>query len=271
MHTKKIIRLLSAVCLVCALLSGLAGCSSGYADNPIKQSETLVQVSTIGALLNGLYDGVITVGELKKYGDFGIGTFEGLDGEMIVLDGECYQVKADGVAYIADDSVKVPFADVTFFDVDFNEEMPQGTTYEQLQTILNSVLPTENIFYGFKIEGTFAYMKTRSVPGQEKPYPTLVEVTANQAVFEFTEVTGTIVGFYSPEYINGIGVAGYHLHFLTDELDAGGHILEFTVEEATAFVDFTSELFLILPGDGSDFYDADFSQKDLDEIDEAEK
>lgn len=270
MPTRKIISLLSAVCLVCVLLSGLAGCSSDYASNPIEQRETLVQVSTIGALLVGLYDGVITVGELKAYGDFGIGTFEGLDGEMIVLDGECYQVKADGIAYIADDFVEVPFADVTFFDVDFEEEIPEGTTYEQLQALLSSVLPTENIFYAFKIEGTFTYMQTRSVPRQEEPYPTLVEVTANQAVFEFTEVAGTIVGFYSPEYIDGVGVAGYHLHFLTDDLGAGGHILDFTMEEATAFVDYTSEFLLILPAESSDFYDADFSRQDLDDIDKAE-
>ena len=270
MPTRKIIRLFSAVCIVFVLVTGLAGCSSGYDDNPIEQRETLVQVSTIGALLDGLYDGVITVGELKGYGDFGIGTFEGLDGEMIVLDGECYQVKADGVAYLVDDAAGTPFADVTFFDADLEEEIPEGTTYEQLQALLSSVLPTENIFYAFKIEGTFTYMQTRSVPRQEEPYPTLVEVTANQAVFELTKVAGTIVGFYSPEYIDGVGVAGYHLHFLTDDLGAGGHILGFIVEEAAAFVDYTSEFFLILPGEGSDFYDADFSQQDLDDIDKAE-
>ena len=189
---------------------------------------------------------------------------------MIVLDGECYQVKADGVAYLVDDSAGTPFADVTFFDIDNEEEIPKGTTYEQLRALLSSVLPTENIFYGFKIEGTFAYMQTRSVPKQEKPYPALVEVTANQVIFNFAEVTGTIVGFYSPEYVDGVGVAGYHLHFLTDDLSAGGHILYFIVEEATAFVDYTSELFLILPDEGSDFYDADFSQQDLGDIDEAE-
>ena len=113
-------------------------------------------------------------------------------------------------------------------------------------------------------------MQTRSVPKQEKPYPALVEVTANQVIFNFTEVTGTIVGFYSPEYVDGVGVAGYHLHFLTDDLSAGGHILDFIVEKATAFVDYTSEFFLILPDESSDFYGADFGQQDLGDIDEAE-
>jgi acetolactate decarboxylase len=260
-----------AICLVGVLLSGLAGCSSGYAGNPIQQRETLAQVSTIGALLNGLYDGVITAGKLKEYGDFGIGTFEGLDGEMVVLDGECYQVKADGIAYPVDDSVGVPFADVTFFDVDLEEGIPEGTNYEQLQALLDSKLPTDNIFYAFRIEGTFSYMQTRSVPGQEKPYPKLVEVTANQSVFEFTGVRGTIVGFRSPDYVDGVNVAGYHLHFLADDREAGGHILNFTVEEAVAFVDYTSGLFMMLPGKDSGFYDADFSQQNPDDLDKAEK
>jgi acetolactate decarboxylase len=270
MSIKNSLHLLAVFCFVCVLLSVSAGCSSGYVGNPIEKRETLAQVSTIGALLDGLYDSVVTVGELKEYGDFGIGTFEGLDGEMVILNGECYQIKADGVAYLVDNTAGVPFADITFFDIDLEEEIPAGTTYEQLQVLLNCVLPTENIFYAFKIEGTFTYMQARSVPGQEKPYPPLVEVTANQVVFNFTEVSGTIVGFYSPEYVDGVGVAGYHLHFLTDDSAAGGHILDFTVKEATAFVDYTSEFYLVLPGEGSDFYDTDFSQQDLDDIDQAE-
>jgi acetolactate decarboxylase len=271
MSFRKNLRKLSSLFLVCILLSCLVGCSSSYAGNPIEDRETLAQVSTIGALLEGLYDSVITVGELKEYGDFGIGTFVGLDGEMVVLDGKCYQIKADGVAYLVDDSAGVPFADVTYFDTDYETEISSGTTYEGLKTQLAEVLPTENIFYAVKIEGTFTYMQTRSVPAQEKPYPPLTAVTAKQVVFDFNEVTGTIVGYYCPAYVDGVGVAGYHLHFLTEGLDAGGHILNFTVEDATVYLDYTNELYLILPGEGSDFYDTDFRDQYSDEIEEAEK
>ena len=270
MSFRKNLLKLSSVFLICILLLSPAGCTSGYAANPIEDRETLAQVSTIGALLEGLYDGVITVGELKEYGDFGIGTFVGLDGEMIVLDGKCYQVKADGVAYLVEDSVEVPFADVTYFDADYSEEITEGTTYEGFKTMLAGVLPTENIFYAIKIEGTFTYMQTRSVPAQGKPYPPLTEATANQVVFDFTEVSGTIAGFYCPEYVDGVGVAGYHLHFITDDLDAGGHILNFTVKDATVYLDYTNELYLILPGEGSDFYNTDFNPDYSDDIEEAE-
>ena len=271
MPVNKTVKMLAAICLVCICLLFPTGCSSGYDDNPIEQRETLMQVSTIGALMDGFYDRVIDVGELKEYGDFGIGTFEGLDGEMVVLDGECYQVKTDGAAYVVDDSTGVPFADVTFFDSDLEMEIAAGTDYDQLQAVLNDILPTENIFYAFRIEGTFSYMQTRSVPGQQKPYPPLVDVAAEQAVFDFNNVAGTIVGFYCPQYASGIGVAGYHLHFLTEGLDAGGHILGFTVAQATALVDYTPQMLLILPEGDSDFYALDLSGDDQKEIEEVER
>ncbi len=267
----KNLRKLFSVIIICVLISIPAGCDNGNTAEPIKDRETLSQVSTINALMEGIYDSVITVGDLLQYGDFGIGTFEGLDGEMVVLDGKCYQIKSDGIAYLKEDSVGVPFADVTFFDKDYKEAVASGATFEQLKAQVDEIIPTENIFYAIKIEGIFSYMQTRSVAGQVKPYPPLTEVTADQVVFDFNNVKGTIVGFYCPEYVAGVGVAGYHLHFLTDELDAGGHILNFTVDEATMYIDYTNEFFLILPGEGSDFYNTDFSPDYSEEIEEAEK
>jgi acetolactate decarboxylase len=261
---------------LCVLLAALLGCStnitpSEYADNPITQRETLTQVSTIDAILNGIYDGVVDFATLKGYGDFGIGTFEGLDGEMIGFDGNFYQVKADGVAYPVSGSMETPFACVTFFDTDYEEELPEGFDYEQIQEFLDDTLPTGNIFYAIKIEGTFSYMKTRSVPGQQKPYPPLVEVTRNQPIFEFADIDGTVVGFRCPAYVAGINVSGYHLHFLTEGNDAGGHVLEFQVADAVAYVDYTSEFLMILPGEGSDFYEIDLTQDKQEELEEAEK
>ena len=264
------------VCLLYLLCIAVTGCSTNvtspeYADNPIAQRETLVQISTIDALLNGVYDGVVTLETLKEYGDFGIGTFEGLDGEMVGFGGNFYQVKADGIAYPVSDSMETPFASVTFFDADNEEQLPKGMDYKHLQEFLDGILPTGNIFYAIKIEGTFSYMKTRSVPGQEKPYPPLVEVTRNQPIFEFSDVEGTIVGFRCPGYVSGLNVPGYHLHFLTKDEDAGGHVLEFEVKQAVASVDYTSEFLMILPSGDSDFYKIDLSQDKQEELEEIEK
>jgi acetolactate decarboxylase len=261
---------------LCLLFTTVTGCSistipAEYAENPIAQRETLVQVSTIGAILNGVYDGVVDFATLKDYGDFGIGTFEGLDGEMIGFNGNFYQVKADGIAYPVSGSTDTPFACVTFFDTDYEEELPEGFDYEQIQEFLDDTLPTGNIFYAIKIEGTFSYMKTRSVPGQQKPYPPLVEVTRNQPIFEFTNIDGTVIGFRCPAYVAGVNIPGYHLHFLTKGKNAGGHVLEFQIAEAVIYVDNTSEFLMILPGEGSDFYELDLTQDKQEELGKAEE
>jgi len=230
----------------------------------------LTQVSTIDAILNGLYDGVITYGDLKEYGDFGIGTFEGLDGEMVAVDGDFYQIKADGVAYPVDDDMTAPFACVLFFDADCGLPVWEGMNYTQFQDYLEGSIKEKNIFHAVKMEGTFGYVKTRSVPGQEKPYPPLVEVTANQPTFEFHDIKGTIVGFYCPDYVEGLNVPGYHLHFITEDRTAGGHVLEFDINDAELSVDYTSELHIILPNT-EEFNSLDLTKSKKEELEEAEK
>jgi len=250
---------------LCMLLLTLLGCStqdtnSQYADNPIAQRETLSQVSTMEALMEGLYDGVMTYGELERYGDFGIGTFDNLDGEMVGFDGNFYQVRTDGVAYEVSDNMTTPFADVTFFDADLRQDLPEHIDYEQLKEYVDGILPTVNIFYAIKVEGTFSYMKTRSVPAQEKPYPPLEEVIKHQTTFVFNNTEGTMVGFRWPEFVTDINVPGYHLHFLNGNRDAGGHVLDFVVEDAVVSVDYTSDFYVILPTEGSGFYETDFTE-----------
>jgi len=248
----------------------LTGCASQSA-NPISGGDTLVQISTIDAVLNGLYDGVTDFKTLKSYGDFGIGTFQALDGEMIAVDGKFYQVKADGKVYSVDDAMLTPFASMTYFSSDFSVDLAESMNYTAVQAFLDKNLPTNNIFYAIMIKGTFSYMKTRSVPGQQKPYPPLVDVTAHQPVFEMHDVEGVIVGFRTPSYVSGVNVPGYHLHFLTTDKTAGGHILDFTVKNATAQIDNTSDFLMILPGQGSDFYNLDLTKDKTAELNKAEK
>ena len=257
-------------CIICFTVGILAGYLPGYYSDIQNQADILTQVSTIDAILGGLYDGVVTYGELKQYGDFGIGTFEGLDGEMVALGGNFYQIKADGVAYPVDDDMTAPFACVIFFDADREIPVWEGLNYTQFQDYLSDAIQEKNIFHAVKIEGTFGYVKTRSVPGQEKPYPPLVEVTANQPIFEFHDVKGTMVGFYCPEYVEGLNVPGYHLHFITEDRKAGGHVLEFSIKDAELSVDYTSELHMILP-DTEEFNSLDLAKSRKEELEKAEK
>lgn len=232
--------------------------------------DVLYQVSTINALLQSVYDGVESFEELKKHGDFGIGTFDALEGEMLALDGDYYQIKADGIAYPVSNDMTTPFATVTSFETDknFKSEVPMNCT--ELEKYLDENLPSKNLFYAIRIDGVFPYMKTRSVPKQEKPYPKLVDVTATQSVFEFENVNGTIVGFKTPDYVKGINVPGYHLHFITEDRTAGGHVLDFDLKNGDINIDITTEFFMELPAMG-DFYEVNLSQDLQSEIKIVEK
>ena len=231
-----------AACLLtaCLLIGGLAPAMAGERD-------TLAQFATIDALLSGLYDGVAGVGGLKSYGDLGIGTFDGLDGEMVVLDGQVYRVGADGRAMVVAADETTPFATVTFFKSDRDIGVPAGTDFAGFQALVDASLTSANLFHAFRAEGRFKTLRTRSVPKQKKPYRPLVEVVKEQSVFEFRDVDGVLVGFYAPAFAKGINVPGYHLHFLTADRKAGGHVLDFTVDRLDLKVDVLSRFLLMLP------------------------
>ena len=247
------------------LISAMCGCSHLQ-----KNDDVLFQTSTINALLEGVYDGEITFRELGQHGDFGIGTFNGLDGEMIGLDGSFYQVKADGVAYPVDDSMKTPFAVVTFFESDRSVLLDKTVDYKQLEQYLDSLLPTKSIFYAIRITGTFEYIKTRSVPRQKKPYPRLVEVVKNQPTFELSDVEGTMVGFRCPVYVEGINVPGYHIHFITSDRESGGHLLECRMKDVKIEIDYTSRFYMVLPESG-EFHEVDLTKDKQAELEKIEK
>ena len=229
------------------ILAFFSGCSL---KKNTDHSGSVVQISTIDALMQGVYDGPITLKELAQYGDFGIGTFNALNGEMVFLDDMVYQVKADGKIYCPSSMSGTPFATVTFFNPEMRYNL-NGLSFREMKMQLDSLIPSPNLFYAIKLKGTFRSVKTRSVPGQKKPYPKLVEVTANQPEFIAQEVSGIVMGFYCPPFVNGINVPGYHLHFLSDDKNFGGHLLEFEMESGLLQVDKINNFKMILPEENS--------------------
>ena len=224
--------------------------------------DTLYQVSTIDALMLGVFDGVQPVGDLKKHGDFGIGTFDALDGEMIVLDGVVYQAGADGHVYTVADSRTTPFATVTYFKKDRSATTEAPMNMSVFSAVMEKELPTGNMIYAVKMHGTFPSVKVRSIPAQSRPYPTLAEAAKNQSVYTYGDTTGTVIGFYTPAFFKSVNVPGYHLHYLSDDHATGGHILDITVPAGTAVeYDITPGFAMALPTSG-DFTGADLT-KDL--------
>jgi acetolactate decarboxylase len=223
--------------------------------------ETFYQVSTIDALMQGVFDGVQPVGELKRHGDFGIGTFDALDGEMIVLDGVVWQAKADGRIYPVADNLTTPFATVTYFDSDLSTlTTGQPMNLSVFASTMEKRLPTGNMVYAVRMHGTFPMMKVRAIPAQQKPYPTLANASLQQSVYSYSDTTGTVIGFYTPAFFKGLNVAGYHLHYLSDDHTIGGHILDFTVPATmTVEYDITPGFTMALPTNGT-FTGVDLSQ-----------
>jgi acetolactate decarboxylase len=237
--------------------------------SPAYSNDMLFQTSPISALQQGVFDGNMTFKDLRAYGDFGLGTVQALDGEMVELDGQFYQVKSDGVAYRLNNSTKTPFAEVTFFKPDETVALSGTSNLTQLCGFLDSKLDTTNIFYAIRIDDTFDYVETRSVPIQSKPYPTLSEAVEGQKIFEFHNVKGTIVGFRCPDYINGVNVPGYHMHFLTANCSAGGHLLDFKLNNANIKVENLYEFELALP-DNDEFNKANLSSNHEESLAKAE-
>ena len=228
----------------------------------VSHDHTLTQVSTITALLNGAYDGYVSVGELLEHGNFGLGTFDHLDGEMILLDGEVFQILHNGKVVRASSDATTPFAAVCDFQPGQRHSLVAGSNFDMFAADEDCLLPTLNMFFAVRIDGRFSRVTARSVPRQEKPYPPLAEVAARQSVFQFENIGGTIAGFRCPGYVEGINIPGYHLHFISDDRTCGGHVLEFTVDDAVAATDYDNSLAMMLPEAGL-FYEphADADQR----------
>ena len=211
------------------------------------QKDVIFQNAPIRALLAGCYSGTMSVRDLKKHGDFGIGTLDSLDGEMIALDHSFYQIKADGRAYLLGNKVVSPFATVTFFHAGQELSLDRVMGYKELMKFLDTKLPSENLIYAIKIEGRFPSLKVRSAARQNKPFPVLTEAIKEQKVFELKDQEGTLVGFKFPSYAEGINVPGYHFHFLSKNKTLGGHVLDFQVEKAHIQIDKSHKFSMELP------------------------
>lgn len=226
---------------------------------------TVYQTSTIDALLAGVYDGDLTLRELRARGDFGIGTYDNLDGEMVLLDGEFHQVKADGKVYSPDLDGETPFAAVCAFRPEKVFAVPSGADMRAAEALIDREAPNQNLFHAIRIEGQFKTMRTRSVPAQKRPFPPLKAVAATQPVFDMENVSGTVLGFRCPPFAAGVNVPGYHLHFISRDRARGGHILAFELVTGTAQVEVLDRFVMQLPAT-EDFATVDLSrdrQQDL--------
>ena len=207
---------------------------------------TLYQTSTIATLLAGVYDGDVTVHDLLQHGDFGLGTFNHLDGEMIVIDGICFQLRSDGSATVAAGNQLTPFAAVTHFVSHTQFYVTQETSLRALTEAIDSIADGVNVPLAVRLDGEFRGLRTRTVREQNKPYRPLVEAVGSQAINTLEFSNGTIAGFRTPGFEEAISVAGYHLHYIDSSRTSGGHLLDATMTSGRVAIAPLTELHLRL-------------------------
>jgi acetolactate decarboxylase len=231
------------------LAVSLAAHHAGRMPGAEPVSGDIFQVSTMRALVAGSFDGDTAYAEIMRHGDFGVGTFNALDGEMAAVDGDYFHLHSDGSVGAVDPADLTPFAAVTFFRADAEIDVESPCSRGDLFTLVDATLPSTNQFYAIRVDGLFGAVTTRTAARQTKPYPRLVETTKSQVERTFRAVRGTIVGFRAPQGAQGTTVAGYHLHFVDDSRTVGGHVLDFRLECGRITLDQDAELHVQMPAD----------------------
>ena len=222
------------------------------------EHHSIFQVSTSGAIVQGLYQGCVTVADLRRHGDLGLGTFEDLDGEMILIDGHCFQARSDGTVVEAPDDALTPFASVVNFAPDSTADLAGVDSYGALTERLDALRSSKNGMVSIKATGRFDRMRVRTACRTESGVD-LVEATANQRVFDYADVPGTLVGFWSPDYAKSIAISGWHLHFISDDRTKGGHVLDLAVPELHVELNDVNDVHLAIPETAA-FLEADLRE-----------
>lgn len=223
-----------------------------------RDANILYQLSTASALFDGVYDGALTYAQLAKYGDFGLGTFNELAGEMLAIDGEFYQINDTGELTRAAPKQLAPFAEVMFFKATQHGSVGEVADYDALAELLLTQFNNKNVPYAIRLDGDFGVVKARNIRRQCRPYRPFVKAAEEQALFDFEEVSGAMVGFWFPDYWSGIAIGGFHLHYVDDERTTGGHVLDLSVSQAELSLAPVHQLHIELPTD------AGFAKANLD-------
>ncbi len=230
----------------------------------VSNANVLYQTSLMSALLSGVYEGETTMAQLREHGDFGLGTFNKLDGELIAFDGDIFQLRGDGTARRASPEQQTPFATMTFFNPTNEYRIDRPHTREEIHAVIDRVIASQNVFGALRINGDFSRVDTRTVPEQQRPYKPMMEAVKQQPTFHIKNSSGVLIGFLTPEYMQGINVAGYHEHFIDQARRSGGHVLDYQVERGTLTFGTVEKLAIDFPHD-KDFLNANLSPENLQE------
>ena len=244
----------------CSCMADIARTATAFKHQ--HPDRVLYQSSLMSALLSGVYEGNTTMADLLEHGDFGLGTFNHLDGELIAFNSNIFQLRGDGSARRALPEQKTPFAVMTFFNPTDEYVIDRPHSREQIHKVIDDVVASQNTFCALRIDGEFSRVETRTVPEQHRPYKPMLEAIEAQPTFHIEHSQGVLIGFLTPAYMQGINVAGYHEHFINQERTSGGHVLDYQVERGVLTFGTVEKLLIDFPQD-SDFLHANLCPDDL--------
>jgi acetolactate decarboxylase len=208
------------------------------------KEDVIFYASLNRAIHQGQYGGTMTVADLLRHGDHGVGSTDRLAYELVITDGKAYGIPADGKAYELPDTTRIPFAAVKIFRSDQKQHVSGQLNLQDLETFLDSLI-TRNAFAAVRIKGRFPSIRYRSFQPQQRPYLPTDEVP--NVVFTRSNLEATLVGFYTPASAEVINSPVYHFHFVDRERTTGGHVLDLIVAEADIEVDYADGLRVSLP------------------------
>jgi acetolactate decarboxylase len=217
----------------------------GFEHDPLAE-HVAFQVGTLDSLMKGRFDGDISIGEVLKHGNLGIGTIQHLGGELIIVDGEAFVGRADGSLDSVAHQTKTPFAVVCQFAPTAIMEV-ENIGFLDLCAAMNHEVIANSPMLAFRIDGLFHDVVLRSVPEQSPPYPLLSTVVDYQTSWTLDGVEGTVVGFRFPDQSAGVEVPGFHMHFIAADRSTGGHVASLTLRKGSVSLDGGSELHVELP------------------------
>ena len=226
-------------------------------------NDTFFHYSIWWAFVNKVFDADLSVAEVKKRGDVGLGSFNLLDGEMVMVDGIPYRIRQNGEVSVGADTDTLVYANAAFFNKDFSFKIGQtGINLDTMKSLMTKQFPSPNFFYVIIIKGTYNKIKLGGLHKQTKPFTEGLDVLIpNRPVFEATNISGTMVGFYCPEFIGNINVKGFHFHFISDDKKYGGHVMEFeSAGELSVELDKKADYHFYLP-DNEDFANVGFDKE----------
>ena len=210
-----------ATALVVGLIALVLPAAAASADDAAQAR----QVGTYAYLVSPDYDGLLPARAAGRGLTLGLGTFDRLDGELVLVGGRIYRVGTDGLPVEVTDDRLTPFFTGVRFRPTTSVPVPPGTACADLGRLVTQAAGADGGMVAVRVRGTFTDLVTRSVPAQVEPYPALATVVAGQTVFPLAGSRAVLVGFWTGPDLAGVGAPGLHLHGVTADRSAGGHVL----------------------------------------------